>query len=145
MNPRTLQVVLIEDNSSDVFLIGKALREAGLKFSLRTFTNGEEALEFVETLEESGVPDIILMDWNLPRVHGKDILQAMDHVRCLGKTPRVVLTSSQSPGDRKEVEQMGQKSRRCSAIVNWPGSEEVRGIPCSIPLRVQTRDLGRWG
>jgi CheY-like chemotaxis protein len=47
------------------------------------------------------------MDWNLPRVHGKDILQAMDHVRCLGKTPRVVLTSSQSPGDRKEVEQMG--------------------------------------
>jgi CheY-like chemotaxis protein len=107
MNPRTLQVVLIEDNSSDVVLIGKALREAGLKFSLRTFTNGEEALEFVETLEESGVPDIILMDWNLPRVHGKDILQAMDHVRCLGKTPRVVLTSSQSPGDRKEVEQMG--------------------------------------
>jgi chemotaxis family two-component system response regulator Rcp1 len=107
MNPRTLQVVLIEDNSSDVFLIGKALREAGLKFSLRTFTNGEEALEFVETLEESGVPDIILMDWNLPRVHGKEILQAMDRVRCLGKTPRVVLTSSQSAGDRKEVEQMG--------------------------------------
>jgi CheY-like chemotaxis protein len=87
MNPRTLQVVLIEDNSSDVFLIGKALREAGLKFSLRTFTNGEEALEFVETLEESSVPDIILMDWNLP--------------------PRVVLTSSQSPEARKEVEQMG--------------------------------------
>jgi len=104
MNPRALDVVLIEDNSADVFLIGQALREAGLVFNLRTFKNGEEALTFVEG---GVIPDLFLMDWNLPRVHGKEILAAIGHSEHLLRTPRIVLTSSESPADRQEVEQLG--------------------------------------
>ena len=104
----TLDIVLIEDNSADVFLIRRALQEAGLSFSLRTFKDGEEALRFVETVEETSIaPDIFLMDWNLPRVHGKDILRAIGHSAPLMKTPRVVLTSSDSPVDRTDVEDLG--------------------------------------
>lgn len=104
MNPRALDVVLIEDNSADVFLIGQALREAGLVFNLRTFKDGEEALTFVEG---SITPDLFLMDWNLPRIHGKEILAAIGQCDRLLKTPRIVLTSSESPIDRREVEELG--------------------------------------
>jgi len=104
----TLDIVLIEDNSGDIFLIRRALQEAGLSFSLRTFKDGEEALRFVENAEEtSSPPDIFLMDWNLPRVHGKDVLRAIGHSGSLNKTPRVVLTSSDSPVDRSDVEDLG--------------------------------------
>ena len=106
--PRSLDVVLIEDNSADVFLIRRALEQAGLRFSLRVFGNGEEALRFVSGLEKGGeAPDIFLMDWNLPRVHGKEILQAISDGGVLNGTPRVVLTSSESPWDRKQVEELG--------------------------------------
>lgn len=107
MISRTLEVVLIEDNSADVFLISKALQEAGMKFNLRTLTDGEAALDFVEKLDQSAVPDIFVMDWNLPRIHGKDVLRAIGNAAFLSHTPRVVLTSSESPVDRKEVEQLG--------------------------------------
>lgn len=105
MTAGLLDVLLIEDNSADVFLIGRSLREAGLKFTLRTLQDGEQAMIFVEK-NDAPVPDVIVMDWNLPRVHGKDILRAMGR-SWLGKTPRIVLTSSESPLDRAEVEKLG--------------------------------------
>ena len=107
MVPHTLDIVLIEDNSADVFLIKRALQEAGLEFTLRTFKDGEEALRFVETAGHGAIPDILLMDWNLPRVHGKDLLRAIGHSGSLKNTPRVVLTSSDSPTDRSDVEGLG--------------------------------------
>jgi chemotaxis family two-component system response regulator Rcp1 len=107
MVPHTLDIVLIEDNSADVFLIRRALQEAGLDFSLRTFKDGEEALKFVERVDESVAPDIFLMDWNLPRVHGKDVLRAIGMCGRLKQTPRMVLTSSDSPVDRIDVEGLG--------------------------------------
>src|SRR5579871_364358 len=108
MIPHTLDIVLIEDNSADVFLIRRALQEAGLSFNLRTFKDGEEALQFVETAREPATaPDIFLMDWNLPRVHGKEVLRAIGHSGFLNKTPRMVLTSSDSPMDRTDVEGLG--------------------------------------
>ena len=107
MNAHTLEVVLVEDNSADVFLIRRALDEAGLNFNLRTFRDGEEALRFVEKLEETAAPDLFLMDWNLPRIHGRQILEALGNCAGLNKTPRVVLTSSESPVDRMAVEKLG--------------------------------------
>jgi len=107
MHPPMLEVVLIEDNSADVYLIGRALREAGLKFNLRTFKDGEEALRFVENSDQTAAPDLFLMDWNLPRVHGRQILEAIEHSILLGRTPRIVLTSSESPVDRQAVEDLG--------------------------------------
>ena len=107
MKPHALDVILIEDNSADVFLINRALQLAGLEFRLRTFKNGEEAMTFVQKLDQTSAPDLFLVDWNLPRVHGKEILQAMGLSEHLGKTPRIVLTSSESPSDKTEVERLG--------------------------------------
>ncbi len=64
-------------------------------------------LTSVERLDEKSVPDIFLMDWSLPRVHGKGVLEAIGHSSSLQRTPRVVLTSSESPIDRTDVEGLG--------------------------------------
>lgn len=119
MNSRALDVVLVEDNSADVFLIREALREAGLDFNLCILRNGEEALTFIEG---GATPDVFLMDWNLPRIHGKEILAAIGDCGRLENTPRIVLTSSESPADRKEVEQLGavfiKKPRTLAEFIN---------------------------
>ena len=107
MAPRALDIVLIEDNSGDVFLIRRALEEAGLDFSLRTLKDGEEALKFVAGLKGAAPPDIFLLDWNLPRIDGKEVLQAIGDCSSLNQTPRVVLTSSDSAADRSHVEGLG--------------------------------------
>src|SRR5689334_6619402 len=107
MRARMLDVVLVEDNSADVFLIGRALEEAGLEFTLRTFKDGEAALTFLGQIEETSAPDVFLIDWNLPRVPGKIVLEAIGGADYLGKTPRIVLTSSQSPADKSEAEKLG--------------------------------------
>ena len=107
MNPHTLEVILIEDNSADVYLIRRSLHEAGLIFNLRILRDGEEALRFIEKLDHGAAPDLFLLDWNLPRVHGQQILEAMGHSSVLGNTPRIVLTSSESPTDRVAVERLG--------------------------------------
>jgi chemotaxis family two-component system response regulator Rcp1 len=109
MNRPALEVVLIEDNSADIFLIGRALKEAGLTFNLRTFKDGESAMSFVENMAgaEAATPDLFVMDWNLPRVHGRELLAAIGHCDRLLKTPRIVLTSSESPADREMVERLG--------------------------------------
>ena len=107
MSARTLEVVLIEDNSADVYLVGRALQEAGLDVNLRILKNGEEALRFLEDLRETFVPDLFLIDWNLPRVPGKVVLKAIHESQHTGSAPRIVLTSSQSPADKSEAEQMG--------------------------------------
>ena len=107
MNGHTLDVVLVEDNSADVFLIDRALQEAGLDFRLRTFKDGEEALNFLGDMRNASTPDVFLIDWNLPRVPGKAVLQAIGNIGDFGKTTRIVLTSSDSPADQSEVEQLG--------------------------------------
>ena len=107
MTPHPLDVVLIEDNSADVYLINRALKQAGLDFHLRTFKNGEDAITFIRRLDQKGAPDLFVVDWNLPRVHGMEILQAMGLSASLTHTPRIVLTSSESQDDKSEVERLG--------------------------------------
>ncbi len=129
-----LNVVLVEDNSADVFLIDRALHEAGLQYRLRTFDNGEEAMKFLEQPEEAEVPDVFLMDWNLPRVHGKEILRAISGSGLFRNSPRVVFTSSDSPVDRSEVERLG------GIFVNKPRTlDEFMGIGRKIQAILQAR------
>ena len=129
-----LKVVLVEDNSADVFLINRALHEAGLQFTLQTFDNGEEAMKFLERRDESAVPDVFVMDWNLPRVHGKEILRAISCSDPFRDAPRVVLTSSDSPVDRGEVERLG------GIFFNKPRTlEEFMAIGRKIQAILQAR------
>lgn len=102
-NPRRpLEVLLIEDNPGDVRLTREALSEGKIQKNLRTVPDGIEALAFLrrgEGYEDAIRPDLILLDLNLPRMDGREVLQVIKQDPTLRNIPVVVLTSSQLEDD----------------------------------------------
>jgi len=102
-------IVLTEDNAADVFLVRSALEDAGLDFRLHVISDGEQALRFLQTVEtdQSACPDVLLLDLNLPKMSGADILRSLRENNYCSASSVVVLTSSDSPQDRARVAQLG--------------------------------------
>jgi chemotaxis family two-component system response regulator Rcp1 len=108
---RLAQIVVVDDNPADVFLIEEALRTQGIQCHLTRFEDGEQALSALcrGGIErgECPLPDLIFLDLNMPRAEGIDILKAIRQNAQLASTPVAVLSSSESPKDQKNVESMG--------------------------------------
>lgn len=105
---RPLLIFMAEDNRADAFLVELALRERGLRFALRVVSDGEQAIQAaVEFGHGEPVPDIALLDLNLPREEGNRVLEALRGNSCCEGMPVIVMTSSESPNDRDTAEQFG--------------------------------------
>jgi CheY-like chemotaxis protein len=102
------RIVLAEDNPADVYLVREALTmSAPGGFDLTVVGDGEEALMLVERTQAAQPPDLIILDLNLPKNDGADVLRFIRENEHLRKVPVVVLTSSDSPRDRQMVERLG--------------------------------------
>lgn len=104
------EVLLADDNPSDVYLIREALREHAVDCVLRVVSDGKDALRAISG--EAGNCDaaslgLIILDLNLPRHDGIEILQKLRESAAFEHTPIVVLTSSDSPRDRVLANQLG--------------------------------------
>jgi CheY-like chemotaxis protein len=105
------RILLAEDNEGDVFLVRRALEKRGLPHELVLAHNGEEALVWLD--DHSGDrngetrPDLILLDLNLPRVDGGQLLSHIRKSDTFCRTPVIVLTSSDSPKDRQMALDLG--------------------------------------
>lgn len=100
--PRVLKILLVEDNPGDVRLTMEALKEAKLLNEVHAVDDGEKALAFLrrETpYENACTPDLVLLDLNLPRMDGKQVLAEMKSDPSLRSIPVVVLTTSQDARD----------------------------------------------
>ena len=100
------RIVLVEDNPADIFLVREALCARGLSFELVCYGDVPEALAGLFD-ESIAVPDAILLDLNLPRGEGLDILQAVRASARLAHVPVAILTSSQYPRDRERAQSLG--------------------------------------
>jgi CheY-like chemotaxis protein len=104
------EVLLADDNPSDVYLIREALREHSVDCVLRVASDGKDALGIIagETPGAgAGSISLIILDLNLPRHDGIEILQRLRDSAWLEHVPVVVLTSSDSPRDRLMANQLG--------------------------------------
>lgn len=101
---KAAQIVLIEDNPADVFLVELALKESGVNHELMKFKSGEEALTALcppERTETSAfVPDAILLDLNTPKSDGFQTLIKLKQSPRLAHVPISVITSSQAASDK---------------------------------------------
>ncbi|MBI1897121.1 MAG: response regulator [Acidobacteria bacterium] len=98
-------IVLIEDNPADVGLVREALDEYGVSCELTVLTDGERAMHFVSDIDErrGRCPDLVILDLNLPRRHGYEILARMrSSVQC-PHVPVVVFTSSEAREDKENA------------------------------------------
>ena len=99
---KPVEILLVEDNPGDARLTREALALSKVRNNLHLARDGEEALEF---LRESGphgdhpYPDLILLDLNLPRRHGREVLDEIKTDPSLMHIPVVILTSSQAEED----------------------------------------------
>lgn len=105
-----LHILLAEDNRGDVLLVQQALVENGIQHELHVVKDGEQALRFVARMGKPGeppCPDVFLLDLNLPRVDGPQVLREFRrHPKCT-ETPVIVVTSSDAPKDRGEMAALG--------------------------------------
>jgi len=100
---QTFQILLVEDNPGDIYLFRQALKGAGLNFELTVIEDGEEALAFAKRdgkYAGSPVPDLAVLDVNLPKIQGTEVLGAMCRNEELAHVPVVLMTSSATPGDQ---------------------------------------------
>jgi CheY-like chemotaxis protein len=104
-----IQIFLAEDNPADVFLIREALHEHGLDFVLSIAENGERAINWISQADagQGLCPHLIVLDLNLPRLDGSEVLQAVRKSCNLRAIPVVILTSSDSPQDREMASRLG--------------------------------------
>ena len=104
------EILLAEDNLGDIFLVQKALQEHHVAHRLHIVRDGAEALAYVSHIGEPGgspLPDLVLLDLNLPKVDGRQILcEFRKHPGC-SQAPVIVVTSSDAPRDRASMTELG--------------------------------------
>lgn len=101
-----MRILLVEDNPADAYLVEEALRTHGIDFEIRWLRDGEQALAMIAA-GDFELPDLVLLDLNLPRVDGKEVLTLIRQTPELAGTPVAIMTSSDSPQDRKEMAELG--------------------------------------
>jgi len=107
---RKVRILLIEDNPADVDLLRRAFKSAELDCDLMLLEDGAEALEYVRSLEQNddgSGPDLAVLDLNLPKNDGIEVLQAIRASSVLALLPVAVLSSSASSRERLKLEQFG--------------------------------------
>lgn len=99
---REIRILLVEDNPVDVLMTEEAFKQAGLHVSITVIEDGVAALAFLrqeEPYEEAPNPDLILLDLNLPRKDGRQVLGEIKNNPVLRRIPVAILTSSRDEAD----------------------------------------------
>ena len=97
---RPVEILLVEDDPGDTLITTEALSLSKLKNTLRTVSDGEQALAYLRgEIEGSVRPDLILLDLNLPRVSGTEVLREVKASPDLRRIPVIVLTTSTAEED----------------------------------------------
>ena len=110
MTERNLSILVAEDNPADVVLIREALDEHGLRYSLCVFEDGAETASFLRSIQlktETRCPDVVLLDLNLPKVEGHELLRIIRTHPLCSKIPVIIVTSSDSAEDRQTAARVG--------------------------------------
>lgn len=100
----TIHILLIEDSKSDVTLIKEFLKETNTNYVLHVANDGVKALKFMHACckhTTNYCPDIIILDLNLPRINGIEVLKEIKHNNDLKKIPVIILTTSTAEEDIK--------------------------------------------
>ena len=106
MSSNRFHIVLVEDAEPDVILVREALEQSGLEFDLRVFDDGEQGVDFAENMDRDATitrPHLFLLDLNLPKKSGSQILERVRQSLTCREVPVVILTSSDSHKDKTRL------------------------------------------
>ncbi|HOM14592.1 response regulator [Thermomonas aquatica] len=104
------EILLVEDNPDDAELTRIAFAETGGDYRLRVVSDGAEALSYLYACAPAELPALVLLDLNLPKLDGREVLQAIRAEPATRSLPVVVLTTSAEPFDVDKVYALGANS-----------------------------------
>ncbi len=113
LNPEVMKVLVVEDNPNDVAIIKRAMRKSDVKCELYFARDGAEALDFLYQqgdFEDAPRPDLILLDLNLPKIKGLEVLAKIKADEHLRRLPVIVLTISEREEDMVKAYDSGAAS-----------------------------------
>jgi chemotaxis family two-component system response regulator Rcp1 len=128
---RSSRILVIEDNASDVLLLDRALHKQDLRFEMVHLLSGAEALAFIRRQgahASAAIPDLILLDLNLCKYTGEDILREIRSASHLGGVPVCVWSSSRSHRDEAMLKDLGV----CRFITKPSGLDQFMEIGKTI-------------
>ena len=102
---RSLKILLVEDSPSDVRLVREAMKESAISVQIVVAKDGVEAMDYLHQAELGLVvrPDLVILDLNLPRKNGREVLAEVKASPNLRQIPVVVMTSSRSDDDIQQA------------------------------------------
>ncbi|MBM0279916.1 response regulator [Micromonospora tarensis] len=101
-SPQPVRILVVDDDPGDVLMIEEALADSDVEKIIDVVSDGEEAMEFLRAEgrhEQARRPDVILLDLNMPRMDGRQVLGAVKQDEDLRTIPIVVLTTSNADTD----------------------------------------------
>ena len=113
LNPEVIKVLVVEDNPNDVAIIKRAMRKSDVTCELYFARDGAEALDFLyqqADFEDAPRPDLILLDLNLPKIKGLEVLTKIKADEHLRRLPVIVLTISEREEDMVKAYDSGAAS-----------------------------------
>ncbi len=123
-NPSPAKIVVVEDNTADVFLLRHALDQHDEEYVLDVLRDGEEAIEFVNRQRSANPPPepcVIVLDLHLPKHDGAVVLKVIKQEPALALVNVVALTTLASPKDEQEVRELGVRLYRAkpTLVEEW--------------------------
>ena len=134
MNSSKVEILLVEDNPTDVELTLRTLKKHNLTNTVQVVTDGEEALDYIfatgsyKDREINKKPKVVLLDLKLPKVDGLEVLRRIKSDERTKDIPVVVLTSSQEEKDRIESYRLGVNSYIAKPVDFQQFTEAVREL-----------------
>jgi CheY-like chemotaxis protein len=105
MNSKNLLVV--EDNPTDVILLKESLAQNQVDCQITVLEDGEKAIEYLRDLDSKGLPDLVILDLNLPKYDGMEVLRKYSSDPRMKDIPVAIFTSSKSNAERARAQTFG--------------------------------------
>jgi CheY-like chemotaxis protein len=104
---RTYSILLVEDDELDVISFQRSFKHLGSQYKLHTAFNGKEALDMLRQTEPAIIPDVILLDLNMPKMNGIEFLKVLRKDEKLCSIKVFIITTSTETTDRAITDELG--------------------------------------
>jgi chemotaxis family two-component system response regulator Rcp1 len=101
-SPGPINLLLVEDNLADIRLTQEVLKESKIHYNLNVVTDGEEAMDYLNKINKHAhaeTPDLVILDLNIPKKDGREVLKEIKSDSILKSIPVIILTTSISESD----------------------------------------------
>ncbi|MDW5563465.1 MAG: response regulator [Methanomassiliicoccus sp.] len=111
---KAIDVLIVEDNPADVLFMNELLADANVPISVTVANDGREALDILEgqRILGSPFPDMVILDLNMPRVNGFEVLRAIREIQGFHGIPVIVMTGSRNQDDEARARYLGATDYR---------------------------------